>query len=216
MKPKFVTFSGVDDRTNINRMDDIARRYASNGESLVEWGFLFSKTNKDARYPCNQAVDEMLDTNGRKSVHMCGQNARDAVSLNLSDEIRAKLWRFNRMQINGFYDYNTASDLCSIYNMDVIFQSKSSNAYPDDQRFYYLFDASGGTGKFPQQVPSVHTKIAGYAGGIGPDTVTEYLSLITQANSTEVDFWIDMEQRVRTNGWLDLDKVERVLEIVYR
>jgi hypothetical protein len=53
----------------------------------------------------------------------------------------------------------------------------------------------------------------GYAGGISPDNVEKKLRTLLEYDSDE-RFWIDMETRVRTEDeWLDLDKVERVLEI---
>jgi hypothetical protein len=46
---------------------------------------------------------------------------------------------------------------------------------------------------------------------MGPESVTDYLKLITGSGR----FWIDMEQRVRTGGWFDLDLVERVCQQVF-
>ena len=76
----------------------------------------------------------------------------------------------------------------------------------------YLLDASGGAGiDTPIQIitsPGIHI---GYAGGIGPENVESKLRTLLEYDSDEY-FWIDMETRVRTDEWLDLDKVEHVLK----
>lgn len=77
----------------------------------------------------------------------------------------------------------------------------------------YLLDASCGAGiDTPIEIvtsPGVHI---GYAGGIGPDNVEGKLRTLLE-HPTDDKFWIDMETRVRTEDWFDLDKVEQVLEI---
>ena len=39
-KPEFITFTGIDDRTDLVLADFLANRYP------IEWGILFSQTNK--------------------------------------------------------------------------------------------------------------------------------------------------------------------------
>ena len=77
----------------------------------------------------------------------------------------------------------------------------------------YLIDGSGGRGiDKPIEIydnPDIHV---GYAGGINPENVGAKLSQLLEHRSYG-SFWIDMESGVRTDDWLDLDKVERVLEI---
>lgn len=63
--------------------------------------------------------------------------------------------------------------------------------------------------------PRLPGRRVGYAGGMGPDTVADYLRLVEEAGA-DGPFWIDMEERVRTDGWFDLDKVERVLDALSR
>ena len=67
----------------------------------------------------------------------------------------------------------------------------------------YLLDASGGAG--------IDTPIQIITGGIGPENVESKLRTLLEYDSDEY-FWIDMETRVRTDEWLDLDKVEHVLK----
>lgn len=49
-QPEFVTFTGIDDRTDLTAADELARQYP------IEWGVLFTQSNRDARFPCAQAV----------------------------------------------------------------------------------------------------------------------------------------------------------------
>lgn len=217
MKPAFITFTGVDDRANLHRMDQIASWFP------VEWGILFSPGNRDARYPCHQAVKEILAVGGRKAAHLCGGHARDLAECgylnHLCSDYKGKdaipLAAFGRAQLNGV-DLPRVhfGKISAQYVIDVILQSRTPE-FPDDPRCSFLYDASGGTGMFPESVPArVTGRMVGYAGGMGPDTVLDYLRLIEAAGG-EGDFWIDMEGRVRTNGWFDLVKVERVCERVF-
>ena len=78
----------------------------------------------------------------------------------------------------------------------------------------YLLDASGGAGiDTPIRIVTAKNTHIGYAGGIGPENVESKLRTLLEYDSKE-KFWIDMETRVRTKDeWLDLDKVEQVLDI---
>jgi hypothetical protein len=97
---------------------------------------------------------------------------------------------------------------------------------------YPLFDASGGRGRITkdwlppftheimkpeQRLHLCNTHCCGYAGGLGPDNISEELDRIAEVVGVN-QCWIDMESNVRTKtktkDYLDLDKVEKVLEIV--
>lgn len=203
IKPEFITFTGIDDRTDLTRADRLASKY------LIEWGVLLSEKNKDARYPCAQAIEEILEVSGTKSAHLCGRLARD-FQKRITPRY-ADLHRFSRIQVNG-YQINTEhfTELEDVLGVEIITQSRSVEF--EESEFLSLFDCSGGEGIMPTSVPkSTGEKIVGYAGGMGPDTVLDYLRLV----ECEGPFWIDMEGRVRTNGWFDLDKVERVCQSVF-
>lgn len=77
-----------------------------------------------------------------------------------------------------------------------------------------LIDLSGGRGKetAPIKVMTWTGISVGYAGGIGPDNVGKILSSLLSYDE-QGSFWLDMETKVRTDDWLDLDKVELVLNI---
>lgn len=201
-KPKFITFTGIDDRTDLTRAELLSDKYP------IEWGVLFSPKNQDARYPCEQAVAEITSRLSRKSAHLCGGYSRDIQS---GLRIPAPLAYFDRVQVNGCPVATGNLYYLKGFAVDVILQERI-NFDPDQHPYFsYLFDRSGGKGELPDEIPPLPGYIVGYAGGMGPDTVSDYLSRI----EGEGPFWIDMEGQVRTDGWFDLDKVEKVCQIVY-
>lgn len=203
--PEFITFTGIDDRADLTRASRLAEIYP------IEWGVLFSKNNQDARYPCKQAVEEILWIDGAVSAHICGKWSKDIAVDSMRVE-QIPLERFHRTQLNGVnvssYD---SKRLKTLYGVDAISQTTFTDLSCHDHEVLYLFDRSGGKGKLPVSIPMLGDYFLGYAGGMGPDTVIEYLSRI----HGDGEFWIDMESNVRTDGWFDLDKVERVCELVY-
>jgi hypothetical protein len=92
------------------------------------------------------------------------------------------------------------------------------------QRVSVLFDASCGKGKSPHawEKPYSVGDIAidtGYAGGISPENIWSVLDAVEQAVSgggtAPHRYWIDMQSGVRTQGQFDIDKVERVLSVIF-
>lgn len=83
-----------------------------------------------------------------------------------------------------------------------------------------LVDMSGGRGK-ELDLTTANSLTApylqqyiGYAGGLNPDNVNQYLEELTsRPNKGNDKFFIDMESGVRTNNQFDLKKCEQVLEI---
>lgn len=201
-KPEFITFTGIDDRTDLTRAAKLADKYP------IEWGVLFSPKNQDSRYPCEQAVAEITSRLSRKSAHLCGGYSRD---IQKGLKIPVPLAYFGRVQVNGSPVTTAYLSSLEAFSVEVILQARDTFPTVPDEEFYYLFDCSGGRGITPEEIPMLPGYLVGYAGGIGPDTVSEYLSRI----DGEGPFWIDMEGQVRTNGWFDLDKVEKVCQIVY-
>jgi phosphoribosylanthranilate isomerase len=77
-----------------------------------------------------------------------------------------------------------------------------------------LFDTSGGRGvEAEAYVAPFAGKRTGYAGGMGPENVGESARKVV-AVSGSAPVWIDMENRIRTDGYLDLSKCETVARIV--
>ncbi|MEM1113226.1 MAG: phosphoribosylanthranilate isomerase [Pseudomonadota bacterium] len=204
MKPTFITFTGIDDRTDLYWADELATQYP------IEWGVLYSISNQDARYPCAQAIDEILDITGQKAAHLCGRYAREtAASGTLPHVVDHK--RISRAQLNGAVYLSKLEGLEQTYGVRLILQRKDTFA---GAPVSLLLDASGGQGVMPEHVPPrpPHGPMCGYAGGMGPETVLQYIDMI---GGPEVPYWIDMETHVRTDGWFDLGKVQRVCELVY-
>lgn len=202
--PEFITFTGIDERTDLARADALARSYP------IEWGVLygFIEGNVPARYPSVPTIDAVLEVSGRKALHLCDDVARTfaetkALPSELAPPERAH--RFGRFQVNKVQ----AIDFSHFGPSEIILQVLAFDA---DANTLQLFDPSAGRGLLPETVPpTMPGRRVGYAGGMGSDTVLEYLSRI----SGEGKFWIDMETRVRTDEWFDLDKVEQVCKAVF-
>lgn len=204
-QPLFITFTGIDDRTDLTRADKLASVYP------IEWGVLMSSNNRDACFPCNQAVDEILQIKGQKSAHLCGSLASRASQGSLPERLHSG--QFNRVQVNGYR--RLSGDLLEATEkarLELILQNRSDR-FTANPAAAELFDCSGGKGLLPDTIPAPpHCgSLVGYAGGIGPETVVSYLSKIEGTSP----FWIDMEGRIRTNGWFDLDLVEAVCQRVF-
>lgn len=101
---------------------------------------------------------------------------------------------------------------CVCSNLDLVVQNRGP-AFTENMAAAELSDRSGGRGLTPDFVPRTPTcgSLVGFSGGIGPNTVADYLAKILG----DGPFWIDMEGQIRTNGWFDLDLVEDVCRKVY-
>ena len=205
-KPEFITFTGIDDRTDLARADKLASMYP------IEWGVLFSANNQDARYPCLQVVNEVMDIKGKKAAHLCGDVCKDTAQKGIVVDW-VPLKKFDRTQLNGIdVCTNHFEKLKKAYGVKVIRQV-SEEKFTSHAPFHELYDISAGEGIIPDRIPG-HPDgetLVGYAGGMGPETVVGYLDKIDKSGP----YWIDMETRIRTNGWFDLEKVTKVCELVY-
>lgn len=231
-----VTFTGIDDRTDIDRLVDIQERYP-----FVEFGLLvsISRQGVEKRYPdlCLNNILSKLD--GRKlnlSCHVCGGLARNAATAckgiestkfslrELDNYLGLRLPIFKRVQLN----ISTMRDLPETlyFNIpgtirELIIQTNPVNGNfkqivtIGDVETSYLADASGGRGIETDFIPFQWSARTGYAGGLRPDNVLEKIQpLLSVRDSVDYrnDYWIDMESGVRTDDWFDLDKVEAVLK----
>jgi hypothetical protein len=236
-----VTITGADNNTDISQLIDLSAEFP-----FVEWGILVSRKNEGTpRFPNRSWIDSFSDAviektqhrnNIHVSTHVCGKWVKDLLvgEINWLD-LPSCLEISERVQINTHAELHTSTAKMlnklseirySNYPKEYIFQWDGIN-----QHFAFaarafgiktsvLFDKSGGAGLLPAEWESpVGSFMCGYAGGLGPDNITEQLNKISDV---VFDFWtpiwIDMETKVRTNddSALDLDKVRRVLEAVRR
>src|ERR1035437_7431704 len=98
MKPKFVTFTGVDDKTDLDKLEDLSAWYP------IEWGVLVGGRLGSNRYPTN--IERLTNRTIRFSLHMCGEYAQAALFPDTSEksELMRQLAQdkmFDRIQINA-------------------------------------------------------------------------------------------------------------------
>jgi len=210
-KPNWITFTGVDCYTDLNRLSQISERY----KGRVEWGVLFSANQVakgNLRYPSEILVDAIgcLGSQIAFAAHLCGGYAKEANKGNL---VPLKLHAFGRIQVNHRKpDIQKLNDFYDRAGVDIIAQSRDPEGFEMGGNVFFLFDQSGGRGEVPEKLPkAIGPGMVGYAGGINPENVLEVISRIDAER-----FWIDMETGVRNkHNLLDLDKCEAVLKAVY-
>ncbi|MBY3433778.1 hypothetical protein HFN89_06400 [Rhizobium laguerreae] len=220
------TFTGVDVRTDLGRVADMAAAYP-----FLEFGVLLSRTpeDKDPRYPQFRQIRDIVDRlagRARLALHVCGravgefvrepaegsayagQDIEDLVAAGIGrvqlnfnferaglpvEEIDAAIRRTRAKVITQHFPANTAVSI--------------GVAAPNHQ---LLYDASGGRGVAATGYDRPFArKYTGYAGGIGPENAVASVAAI-QAVAGDAVVWIDMESRIRTDGYLDLDKCASV------
>jgi hypothetical protein len=216
------TFTGVDARTDLGRVIEMAAAYP-----FLEFGILLSRTpeDKDPRYPQFRQISDIVERlSGRAqlALHVCGRAVGEFVrepaegsvyaGQDIHDLVAAGI---GRVQLN----FNFERFGLSLEEIDVAVRRTSAKvitqhfpanapvtigvAAPNHQ---VLYDASGGRGVAATDYgrPFVG-KYTGYAGGLGPENAITAVTAI-QSVAGDADVWIDMESRIRTDGYLDLDK----------
>jgi phosphoribosylanthranilate isomerase len=207
------TFTGIDEKTDFGRLAEISAQHA-----FVEYGVLFSLSGGDGdpRYPSLEFVGRAairIASFGKCALHVCGR----AVSAFVRGEgaIRDLASSFDRVQLNFNLDRAdfTLEELdaaIGAVDMPVITQHFPANV-PVTQSIrsmnhQVLHDTSGGRGMRSDTMPGVVAgKATGYAGGFGPENAAADIALVESAAAGH-GVWIDMESKIRTDGWLDLEK----------
>ncbi len=241
MRLKHITFTGVDDQTDIRTLQDIQKRWP-----IAEFGILtsYDRASRGNRYPSPAIFDKILNERGglNLSLHLCGDAAHDAAvglwdliedltdtdfsAINLRGPADGNLHLFKRIQLNlaGRKDNPQYCYMPRIIGQEIIIQIKNAEntglyrrskekwRMPlPSEKFSMLIDPSGGRG-ISSDIEVVHTNDKiGYAGGINPENVERKLRFLLN-NVTLGEFWIDMETGVRTDDRFDTEKVVRVLE----
>lgn len=223
-KPQFITFTGIDERTDLIKVIELSNKYP------VEWGILFSKNNtgKSKRYPSLEYIIRFFNIKNLKlSAHICGSYSNQILekeeSIDISDFLSDY---FDRVQINiadgesdvrsQIFPERADKFAKTIRAKKAIIQCLSD--FPESTIVDWLYDTSGGAGiennNWDNGAENTNA-FCGYAGGISPDNITRVLNKINKIHPKDKPYWIDMESMVRTDEWLDLDKCEYILDKVY-
>lgn len=219
--PRFVTFTGADDKTSIAGMHILASQYP------IEWGVLFSPKHQGhgGRYPSLEVVQALVRNKGtlRLSAHLCGAHSRTVIEKRqLEQPVRGLVSMFDRVQVNTSMPVLPIRELAAwggARNQRVILQCRAE--FPSAvTEVDWLFDASGGRGvepvKWPAPASFWHARnvFKGYAGGLNPGNVAKHVAAIW-AKADEC-YWIDMESGVRDeNDAFSLDKCRAVCEALW-
>lgn len=219
------TFTGVDEKSSLEQISNLSQAYP-----FVEWGVLLSTSENSPlgknRYPSIDWLNENLpklkniaDTYGSSiALHVCGKETKELLA-QTENSIALKLLPFvNRIQINFFYkepQIEQLENLCKNFP-HITFITQHNNKNFDLYKKVFstnhqvLFDQSGGKGIETKEWESpLENKICGYAGGLGPNNISE--QFVSIQNITDRPFWIDMEGKIRTHDLLDLELCRKVL-----
>lgn len=219
------TFTGVDSKTDLGRVAELSAHYP-----FLEFGILLSRTpeDKDPRYPVFAEIERIVATLSGKSklaLHVCGRAVGEFVRVtedgdfagwDIEDLVSAGI---GRIQLNFNFERAGLSlkelgGAVRRTGAKVITQHFSANSAVSEgisePNHHVLYDASGGRGVLAAGYDKPFAgKYTGYAGGIGPENAVAAVTAI-QTVTGDKDVWIDMESRIRTDGYLDLDKCEKV------
>lgn len=225
-KPEFITFTGIDDATDL-----IAARALAT-EFPVEYGVLFSpeRQGNSPRYPSWSTISKILlyaIPGSRHAAHLCGGYSRLLLASAATTLDSVLLNHFSRVQINTHYvGLNVAilAEWAESVQAEPILQCRG--AFPAEAEVSWLFDASGGRGLTPDAWPQapcpapgtagvVRPPLIGYAGGLSPSNISTALPAIAAA-AGDSPYWIDMESGVRdADDRFDLSKCRAVCEAVF-
>ena len=218
-KPRHVTFTGVDERTDLDRLANISSQYP------CEWGILYSRNRQglDNRYPAltSPIFDHLSELKGvgcHFAAHICGKYSQLVMSgeYQISDRIGTPInfESYDRIQVNHVMPvHSMLVDFGDHHGKVVISQFRGAE-FPDISVPNLLYDPSGGNGIIPESWPhNPHDNFVGYAGGLNAGNVSDINKIIS--GITVGEYWLDMETGVRTDDYLDLDKAEGVLREIF-
>ena len=211
-----LTFTGVDDRTDLSELAACCR---STG---IEYAVLAgTSTGRHPRFPQVTRIRAFeaacSDAGIACAIHLCGRHAR-AANAGEHEELTELCRGFGRIQVNsptaGDYNRENLEQLQEHVGVPVIVQHRQP--FTDSKPFAgrklsYLFDKSGGRGVagfeyWSRPWPGI---ACGYAGGLNPENIA---AAITHARSFNQNVWLDMETGIRTEDRFDVQKVQRISE----
>jgi|CXWL01.1.fsa_nt_gi hypothetical protein len=228
VKLKFVTMTGADDSIDAADLLPLSKDFP-----FVEWGILFSEQQEgNNRFPsgawhvrlANLAAANQLNL----SAHICGRWVKQICSGDTAIFKRFS-WLFEhyeRVQLNFHgephaFESSLAITALKELKKQIIFQVDGANnslswkALQGEVNTAIIYDTSHGAGILPGHWPIPYSAmLCTYAGGLGPENLSEQLKLIAAA-AGDAEVCIDMETKIRSNSdrQFDLKKVRTCLEI---
>lgn len=208
-----ITMTGFDEHTSNFLVKHILGRYG------IEMGVLYTFDPEGRnRYPSPKWIDRFVREYGRNAaLHICGGRARKQL---LAGELKHWTDRVGRVQVNG---HVTEEELIQISRMVRTVITQHDPMTMKNVKLFsvplgnheILVDGSGGEGKLPLSwVRPVTWKKVGFAGGLGPDTLTTELPKI-QMTANQNYFWIDMEGKLRNDDdRFDVEKAVDALSVI--
>lgn len=205
-KPFRITFTGVDDFTDIAAMESLSKKYP------IEWGVLIGGPPHKNRYPSLHRINEISEIASNNpdmhcALHLCGIHAANANEGKITPEIN--ITGFKRFQVNSLkYNFENLGKLADDLQKEILFQHREG-PFPDEihPRLYPLHDQSGGKGIVPVSRPTGGSRAVGYAGGLGPHNI------LAVNESLQADcYWFDMETSLRVDDRFMLSICEDVCQ----
>lgn len=222
---RYIGFCGVDDSVDPQLLSHLSFHYPwiewgvlfrpdTEGQpryATMTWVEKLAKIKSDSSHEINLAA------------HYCGRRCEEILQGNFSFTQQIYGFGFRRIQINATKANNVHVDMSNI-SIVVDNVKKCIIAFPniefiiqcnDETKFLYskleemstglpnmsfLFDSSCGLGVPMSEatIPKVHASVpCGYAGGIGPSTISNTLSLLATVVPPGHPIWIDMESSLR-------------------
>lgn len=199
-----ITLTGADERTSLDELLELTQLYHE-----VEIGLLYTENPEGRnRYPSMAWLQRTAQVlSGRVAIHVCGSGARRRL---LNGELDALIRYAPRIQVNGRIDpaelHLLARRVGTLITQHNAFKECLMTIPVANHSL--LIDASGGRGITPDGWDVLMTqKPVGRAGGLGPDNLTSELG--TFAVEARNGAWVDMEGKLRTDDWFDLDTARR-------
>ena len=209
-KPIRLTFTGVDERTDLARVMRIGRQHPH-----VEFAVLVgSRTGQPGknRYPGLSVVSDFRlaasDNGVRSAVHLCGRYSRAVMKQEWCEPLYVT-FGFVRVQVNAsHYKMGAVKAFADLTGKKVIVQWRGCEAqvYPE---IAFLHDESGGRGVNGIKDWPLVGRWSGFAGGLNAENIAEAVAFVRA--TAPKGSWLDMETGVRTDDWFDLDKVDAVI-----
>jgi len=204
-----ITLTGADERTDVAALLTLLAAHPT-----LEIGLLYSATPEGrSRYPSLDWITTAArQLAGRCAIHVCGLLARAQLQ---AGELHDVVRHARRVQVNGDVSREQlpllaaqVHQLITQYNHRITDLSHTGAA----GNHHLLVDASGGRGLGPSQWHRPATcKSVGFAGGLGPNNLAAELERILPV--AQGNWWIDMEESLRTDDWFDLSRCRKVLTV---